>query len=77
MKNLKYKCMKCGTCCFEVHGSSGKKRIPLYPEEVSKLIKLAKKYDVQFNVIEDLVFPDILNQKILVLTYRFILDNPV
>ncbi len=75
MNNIKYKCMKCGTCCFEVHGSLGKKRIPLYPEEVNELIKLAEKYDLKFNVIEDLVFPDILNQKILVLTYRIILDN--
>ena len=67
--------MKCGTCCFEVHGSPGKKRIPLYPEEVNELIKLAERYDLKFNVIEDLVFPDILNQKILVLTYRILLDN--
>jgi Fe-S-cluster containining protein len=75
MSKLEFKCRKCCTCCFEVPGNPGTKRIPLYPEEVSKLIKLAKKNDLKFNVIEDLVFPDLLNQKILVLTYRVILDN--
>ena len=75
MSKLKYKCLKCATCCFEVPGSPGTKRIPLYPEEVSELIKIAKLNGLNFNVIEDLVFPDILNQKILVLTYRIILDS--
>ena len=75
MDELKYKCMKCGTCCFEIPGDPGAKRIPLYPEEVSKLIEIAKMGDLNFNVIEDLVFPDILNHKILILTYRIILDE--
>ena len=66
--------MKCGTCCHEVPGDYVK-RIPLYPDEAEKLIETAKKRGVVFQVIEDLVFPDILNQKILVLTYRIRLDN--
>ncbi|MFX1337582.1 MAG: YkgJ family cysteine cluster protein [Promethearchaeota archaeon] len=75
MTKLKYKCMKCGTCCFEIPGSPGTKRIPLYPEEVDELIKIAKNNNLNFKVIEDLVFPDIINRKILVLTYRIIIDN--
>ena len=74
MSNLKYDCMKCGTCCHEVPGDYVK-RIPLYPDEAEKLIETAKKRGVLFQVIEDLVFPDMLNQKILVLTYRIRLDN--
>ena len=75
MNKLIYECMKCGICCFEIPGNPGTKRIPLYPEEVSELIKIAKNKNLNFKVIEDLVFPDILNQKILVLTYKIILDN--
>jgi Fe-S-cluster containining protein len=75
MSKLRYKCQKCGICCFEVQGNPGTKRIPLYPEEVSELIKIAEQNNIKFNVIEDLVFPDILNEKILVLTYRIILNN--
>lgn len=75
MKELKYECMKCGICCFEILNSPGLKRIPLYPEEVNNLIKQAKTLNIKFKVMEDLVFPDILNQNILVLTYRIILDN--
>jgi len=73
MKDLKYNCMKCGICCFEIVEGPGVKRIPIYPEEVDKLIEIAKKRDLNFTVVEDVVFPDILNKKILILTYKIIL----
>jgi len=74
---LNYVCLKCGKCCFNLSFSNADyiKRIPLYPEEVDKLIEIAKKRQIPLKVKEDLVFPDILNKKILVLTYRFILDE--
>ena len=73
----KYTCQKCGTCCHEVEGKELGyiKRIPLYPEEVDKLINIAKERDVNFKVIEDLVFPDIDNKTVYVVTYRILLDN--
>lgn len=74
MKNLKYKCMLCGTCCHEVPGDYVK-RIPLYPEEADKLIDIAKEREIEFKIIEDLIFPDTKNKKILVVTYRIRLDN--
>ena len=74
MSELKYTCMKCGTCCHEVPGDYVK-RIPLYPDEADILIEVAKERSVPFLIIEDLVFPDIKNQKILVVTYRIRLDN--
>jgi len=67
--------MKCGTCCHESIETRGLKRIPLYPEEVDNLIRIAKKKNINFTVIEDLVFPDIKNQKILVITYKINLEN--
>ena len=72
---LKYKCMKCGTCCFDIPESDGVKRIPLYPEEVERMIELARIKNIEFQVIEDLVFPDIVNQKILVLTYKILFNK--
>jgi len=75
---LKYICLKCGTCCFinlSFPNADYVKRIPLYPEEVDRLIEIAKKRQINLMVKEDLVFPDILNKKILVLTYRFILNE--
>ncbi|MFX1418639.1 MAG: YkgJ family cysteine cluster protein [Promethearchaeota archaeon] len=71
---LKYNCRMCGTCCHEVPGDYVK-RIPIYPDEADKLIKIAKESDIKFKVIEDLVFPDIKNEKILIITYRIRLDN--
>ena len=78
MTELKYTCQKCGTCCFinlSFPNADLVKRIPLYPEEVDRLIEIAKKRQINLMVKEDLVFPDILNKKILVLTYRFILNE--
>jgi Fe-S-cluster containining protein len=46
----------------------------LYPDEVNNLIEIARKRNIALKVEEDLVFPDILNKKILVLTYKFILE---
>jgi len=64
----------CGTCCHEVPGDYVK-RIPIYPDEADILIEIAKERYIEFKVIEDLVFPDIKNEKILILTYRIRLDN--
>ena len=75
MTNLKFTCMQCGTCCYEITEQPGSKRIPLYPEEVTKLISLSEKRGFTFQVIEDLVFPDIKNNKILIVTYRILLNN--
>ena len=74
MTCFRYSCQKCGTCCHEVPGEYVK-RIPLYPDEATALIKIAEKRGVPFYVIEDLVFPDIKNEKIVVVTYRIRLDN--
>ena len=70
----KYTCKKCGICCHEIPGDYIK-RIPIYPDEADNLIEIAKKRNVEFKIIEDLVFPDIKNNKILILTYRIRLDN--
>ena len=75
MNTLEYQCGMCGTCCYEIPGEYNK-RIPLYPEEVDKLIEIAKERNVPFLVIEDIVFPDLKNKSILVITYRIRLDNP-
>jgi len=72
--NLIYKCKMCGTCCHEVPGDYIK-RIPICPEEADTLIDIAKQRGIEFKIIEDLVFPDTKNEKILVLTYRIRLDN--
>lgn len=76
--SLKFRCLQCGRCCHEVQGPKDDptyKRIPLYPEEADKLEKLAIERNIPLRMIEDLVFPDEKNKKILVVTYRILLDN--
>ena len=57
--SVKYTCQKCGTCCHEVEG---------------KELGYVKRIPL-YRVIEDLVFPDVENRKIYVVTYRILLDN--
>jgi Fe-S-cluster containining protein len=75
MNNLRYNCLRCGTCCSIPNDIKDDyiKRIPLYPEEVERLIQIAKKRNLAFKVKEDLVFPDLKNKQILILTYRILL----
>ncbi len=77
MTKLNYACLKCGKCCFKLNLSNADyiKRIPLYPEEANLLIEIAKKRGITFKVIEDLIFPDILNKKILIVTYKILFDK--
>lgn len=78
MSDLKFQCLMCGKCCHEVPGTKDDptyKRIPLFPEEATRLERLAKEKGIELHLIEDLVFPDVKNSKILVLTYRIMLDN--
>ncbi len=75
--NINYNCWKCGTCCHEVETNKLGyiKRIPIYPDEADRMINSAKELHIEFKIIEDLVFPDLKNEKILILTYRIRLDN--
>ncbi len=72
--SISFLCKKCGTCCHEILGEYVK-RIPIYPDEADKLIIIAKEQGIKFKIIEDLVFPDLKNEEILILTYRIRLDN--
>jgi Fe-S-cluster containining protein len=78
-ENVEFSCLRCGKCCHEVildeDGTKGYKRIPLFLEEADRLENLAKDRGVPLKIIEDLVFPDVKNKKILVLTYRIMLEN--
>ncbi len=68
----------CGKCCHEVpfvEDECSYKRIPLYPEEANRLENIAKERGIELHLIEDLVFPDELNQRIILVTWRILLDN--
>ena len=78
MQEFAFECAQCGKCCREDREYSeqyGYKRIPLYPEEAIRLEHIADENGIELHLIEDIVFPDIKNSKIQVLTYRILLDN--
>ena len=72
---MKFKCLQCGKCCheYEFTGDVNVKRIPVFPEELEKLESFAKKNNIWIKFLEDVIFPDNINNKILVITYKIIL----
>ncbi|MHA1369766.1 MAG: YkgJ family cysteine cluster protein [Promethearchaeota archaeon] len=75
---MEFKCLKCGTCCHEYDfaGDENLKRIPVFLDEIENLEKFAAKNNIKIQFIEDVVFPDEINKKILVITYKIILNGP-
>ncbi|MHA1699646.1 MAG: YkgJ family cysteine cluster protein [Promethearchaeota archaeon] len=74
---MKFQCLKCGTCCHEYENLSSiqPKRIPVFPDELESLEEFAANNKIPVKFLEDLVFPDLINKKILVITFRIILDG--
>jgi Fe-S-cluster containining protein len=51
------------------------KRIPIFVDEISLLEEYALKNEIEIKFLEDVIFPDIKNEKILVITYKIVLDG--
>ncbi|MFX0100351.1 MAG: YkgJ family cysteine cluster protein [Candidatus Hodarchaeota archaeon] len=73
----KFDCLQCGKCCheYEFAGEASVKRIPVFPEELGRLEDYARENNIKIKFIEDVVFPDRINSKILVITYKIILEG--
>ncbi len=74
---MKFECLRCGSCCHEYEFADGTnfKRIPVFPEELDGLESFAKENGTQIKFLEDVVFPDTKNKKIIVVTYRIVLEG--
>nr|MDO8083688.1 YkgJ family cysteine cluster protein [Candidatus Sigynarchaeum springense] len=69
--------MRCGSCCHEYEFADGTnfKRIPIFPEELDELEAFAKDKGILIKFLEDVVFPDTKNKRIIVVTYRIVLEG--
>ena len=75
---LKFHCLKCGNCCHEYNfedKTGDLKRIPIFVDELSLLEEFALINKIKIKFLEDVIFPDIKNEKILVITYKIVLDG--
>jgi Fe-S-cluster containining protein len=74
---LDFTCLRCGTCCheYEFAGSNNIKRIPVFINELEKLEMYATEQDIKIKFLEDVVFPDTINEKIIVITYKIVLEG--
>ncbi len=66
-----FKCLRCGYCCHNVQSEGYERYIPIYLDEIQKLKELAKKNKVNLKMEPDLLYPDVLNKKLIVVTYVF------
>jgi Fe-S-cluster containining protein len=74
---LKFECLRCGSCCHEYEFADGAniKRIPVFPEELDGLETFARNNGIMIKFLEDVVFPDTKNKKIIVVTYKVVLEG--
>ncbi|MHA1300732.1 MAG: YkgJ family cysteine cluster protein [Candidatus Helarchaeota archaeon] len=66
-----FKCLKCGYCCHNIKSEGYERYIPIYSDEVEKLKNLAEKNKLSLKIEPDLLYPDILNKKLIIVTYIF------
>ena len=73
-----FECTRCGKCCheYQLENDEGVKSIHVFIDELEKLETFALKNQVDIKFLEGVIFPDTMNNKILVITYRVILDAP-
>lgn len=75
---MRFECLRCGSCCHEYDFAEGEnvKRIPVFPDELDGLEAFAKNNNVNIKFLEDVIFPDTKNKKIIVVTYKIVLEGP-
>lgn len=67
---LKFECLQCGSCCKHVDQDFSEHRyIPIFYDEISSLFQLAENLNVQIEIQPDLMYPDKLNQILLITSY--------
>ncbi|HME51233.1 MAG TPA: YkgJ family cysteine cluster protein [Candidatus Lokiarchaeia archaeon] len=74
---MDFTCIRCGTCCheYEFADETSLKRIPVFVDELENLEHFATVQDIKIKFLEDVVFPDTKNEKIIVITYKIILEG--
>lgn len=74
---LNFICIKCGICCHEYSFAEeiSLKRIPVFIDELDKLEQFATEQEIKIKFLEDVVFPDTKNEKIIVITYKIVLEG--
>jgi len=76
MEDLTFQCIKCGKCCnpgqFETDTSHF---LPIYLNEVERIIQLAEQHNLKILLEPDLMYFDELNNRLIIVTYALNLDN--
>ena len=47
----------------------------MFIDEIEKLEQFATEQDIKIKFLEDVIFPDIINEKIVVITYKIVLEG--
>ncbi|MFX0133800.1 MAG: YkgJ family cysteine cluster protein [Candidatus Hodarchaeota archaeon] len=67
----KFKCLKCGKCCHNVILKGYERYIPIYLDEIHKYTKMAEEKNLNLHLEPDLLYPDVINKKLIIVTYVF------
>ncbi|MHA1380351.1 MAG: YkgJ family cysteine cluster protein [Candidatus Helarchaeota archaeon] len=66
-----FNCLRCGFCCYNILKDGYERYIPIYLDEIEKFRKIAKNRNINLKLEPDLLYPDILNKKLIIVTYVF------
>lgn len=64
-----FECLLCGKCCHHPTSDYSEKRyIPIYLDEIVGLVTLAEERGVVLKLEEDVMFPDFLNKRLILIS---------
>ncbi|MHA1144467.1 MAG: YkgJ family cysteine cluster protein [Candidatus Helarchaeota archaeon] len=65
-----FTCQRCGNCCRHPNTKDASQRyIPIYLDEIEALQDIARERDVALDLKEDVMYPDYLNKRLIIISY--------
>ncbi|MBD3227264.1 MAG: hypothetical protein GF329_03670, partial [Candidatus Lokiarchaeota archaeon] len=71
----KFVCMRCGDCCCPKKEPNNIRYIPIYLDELDIILQKAQDYRTNMKIRPDLVYVDVLNDRLIIATYEMIIKD--
>ncbi|MHA1233153.1 MAG: YkgJ family cysteine cluster protein [Candidatus Helarchaeota archaeon] len=72
---IEFKCLRCGDCCHAKYVENRIGYIPIFLDEIDRIIELAKKSNKKVIIKPDFVYADKLNKQLIIATYEMVVDQ--
>ena len=72
---MKFQCLRCGTCCCPINEVNKTRYIPIYLDEIDRILLFAKKFNKKIILKPDLIYPDIKNKQLIISTFEMVIKE--